>query len=217
MKTKSILESMEVALSLISGALYKLYDDITDNNTPISSLALEIIKVLLVTTTTIIMIKNPDIAFFCAVMSVMCYFVNQFDTDFWKGWAVTPFLILLFHTAYFMSLSSWNIGIRIVLSFFAILIIYLEAKMIPEEMSPRKYISRLSFLGFEAAAAYFSSVYGFDYLVPGFLFFVGYFSANLSFHFPTVYRQLLGEEEIRMKNPEPIKAEKSDAADVLPA
>jgi hypothetical protein len=207
---------MEIALAITSGALYKLYDDITDNNTPISSLTLEIIKVLLVTTTTIIMVKNPDLTFFFAVMSVMCYFVNQFDTDFWKGWALTPFLLVLLHASYFFELSKWEIGIRIAQSIIAVLIIYLEAKLIPEEMSPRKYVSRLSFLVFEAAGAYVSTVYGFDYLVPIFLFFVGYFIANLVFHFPTVYRQLLGDEEIRMKNPEPIKAEKSDASDVLP-
>ena len=204
---------MDIAISIASGALYKLYDDITDNNTPISSLTLEIIKVLLVTTTTIIMVKNPDVAFFFAVMSVICYVANQVDTDFWKGCALTPFLLVLLHASYFFQLSSWDVGIRFLLSILAVLIIYLEAKMIPEEMSPRKYVSRLSFLGFEAAGAYFANLYGFDYLVPGFLFFIGYFLSNLVFHFPTLYKQLRGEEEIRMK---PTEKSKSDAADVLP-
>ena len=150
----------------------------------------------------IIMVKNPDVGLFFAVMSIMCYFVNQFDTDFWKAWAITPFLIVLLNTPYFLQLSSWEIGIRIFFSILAILIIYVEAKTIPEEMSPRKYISRMTFLGAEATGAYLAQTYGFDYLVPGFLFFVGYFLCNLVFHFPTVYRQLKGEKEVVLKKQE---------------
>ena len=199
---------MDFLLFICSGALYKLYDDITDTYTDISALTLEIIKVLLVATITIIMIKNPDIALFFAVMSIMCYFVNQFDTDFWRGLAITPFLISLFHIPYFIQLSSWDIGIRIGLSILGIVIIYAEAKMIPEEMSPRKYGSRIGFLGIEAAGAYLAQQYGFEYLVPGFVFFIGYFLANLVFHFPTVYKQLY-EKETSDEKP-------LDTADVLP-
>jgi hypothetical protein len=193
---------MDIAVNIASGALYKLYDDVIDTNTPISSFHLEIIKVLLVMTTTIVMVKNQDLSFFFSIMTVMCYFVNQVDTDFYKAFAITPFLISLLNIPYLLTLSVQDIFIRLSITFLAILIIYLEAKMIPEEMSPRKYISRISLLAGEAILAYLAYIYGFEYLVPGFLFFVGYFLSNVLFHFPTVYRQLKGEEEIVLKKQE---------------
>jgi hypothetical protein len=178
---------MESLLYVASGGLYKLYDDITDNDIAMSSLHLEILKVFVTMTTSIVMFKNPDVAIFFSLMSILCYFCNQFDTDFWKAWSITPFIITLLHIPYFLNLTSWDISIRILFIAIILIVNYLEAKMFPEEMSVRKYISRITLVISSAVLAYLAYIYEFHYLVPTLLFFVGYHTSNVIFHFNTVF------------------------------
>jgi hypothetical protein len=179
---------MELAISVFSGFIYKLYDDLTDNNIAISSLTMEFIKVFLVASTTFLMVKSTDLTLAFAMLSIMCFVVNQFDTDFWKAWASLPFLILLYHLPYFSSLSFRDIGVRLLLLSLGLGIVYFEAKLFPEEISLRKYASRISLAVASAILAYLASIYEFQYLVSTLLFFVGYHSSSVIFHFNTVFQ-----------------------------
>jgi hypothetical protein len=191
---------MELGISFFSGFIYKLYDDLTDNNIPISNLTMEFVKVFLVASTTLLMVNYADLTLLVSIMSVMCYVCNQVDTDFWKAWSSLPFLLLFYHLPYFTTLAFTDIGIRLLASSLGLGVIFLEAKLFPEEISLRKYSSRLFMCIALGILSYFCSQIGFDYLLPAFIFFTGYFFSSVVFHTPTIYKHL--QEGVPFENEE---------------
>ena len=176
---------MEYGLYLLTGAVFKAYDDITDENKEISSFYLELLKVLLTTFTTLSFVKSPLFALFLCMASIMCLVDKSADTDFWKAWAIVPFITILFHIPHFLSLSFFDYAIRFSVLIGIILFLIGEHIAFPEDMSLQKYgfriVLNLCFLLF----IYLSNLYNYSFLVPLWLFGLGYFGTNLVYHFPT--------------------------------
>jgi hypothetical protein len=186
---------MDLGISFLSGFIFKLYDDLTDNNIPMSGLPMELIKVLLVASTTVLMVNYADLTLAFFILSILCFIMNQVDTDFWKAWFSLPLVILFYHLPYFSTLSFTDIGIRLLLSSVGLGIIFFEAKLFPEEISMRKYTSRITMVLVLGIVSYISSQFGFEYLLPIWVFFAGYFFSSVAFHTPTMYKHLQGNEE----------------------
>lgn len=172
-------------LYLLTGVIFKGYDDITDGNIEISAFHHELLKVLTTTLLTISFLKNPALTFYFCITTLVCFINKSADTDFWKAGAVIPFISIFFHISYFMNLSIFDLTIHILISLIIIIILFLEHRFIPEDMSVKKYYTRIALFICHFSLAYLSIVYGLEYLVGVSLFYAGYFGTNLIYHFST--------------------------------
>lgn len=170
---------------VLTGAIFKAYDDITDGNIEISSFHHELLKVLTTTLLTTSFLKSPDLTFYFCITTIVCFINKSADTDFWKAGAMIPFISILFHIPYFMNLSMFDLSIRILTSLVITIVLFLEHKFIPEDISIKKYITRIGLFVFHSSLAYLSILYGLEYLLAVSLFYAGYFGTNLIYHFPT--------------------------------
>lgn len=176
---------MESILYLVTGSIFKVYDDITDGNKEVSSFHLELLKVLTTTLLTISFMKSPMFTFFFCVMAIFCLLNQSADTDFWKAGTVIPFLTVLFHIPYFLSLSFFDYSIRIAVLLIIVLFLFYEHISFPEDMSLQKYCFRILLNLFFILSIYVSNLYEYTFLNPLWLFGLGYFGTNLIYHFPT--------------------------------
>jgi len=186
---------MENILYLTTGFLWKLLDDYTDNNVNVSESFIEFVKIFLTAFTSMSYLKNPDMDVFFILTAFQNYICGALDTPFWQGVSLLPFIAFPFHISYYLNLSSQKLLYHSLIFVFLIGIMHAESMLFKEEMSLRKYISRIVLFSLTVIGAYLSSIVpGFEFIVPITLFYIGYFFTNLVFHFPTIYKQVAGQE-----------------------
>lgn len=178
---------MQYVLYLASGLVVKLYDDITDSKTELSPFFLELVKVLLVAITTLTFFYSPSFALF-SLMASLVYIVSDkaLDNDFWKAVAVTPLLAVLLNLPYFISLSFIDICIHLAFVGFSCSVLLIEDAIFPEDISLKKYYSRIALCPLCLFFAYIFNSSNMTYLVPAWLHLGGYLAANLGFHATTI-------------------------------
>jgi len=135
-------------LALLSGIIFKTYDDVVDMKLIDMKLIgesfyLELIKVSLVCFITLIAIEDIYISLIFVCVSLHCVHIKTTDTPFWKACVIIPIIttiILLCTQTYTMSNDTLlNIGIIVLI----IICNYIENEAYPENKSNFKTLSRI--------------------------------------------------------------------------
>lgn len=179
---------MDYGISLISGAIHKYYDDIQDNEEPVSPLFLESVKVLMITIMTINFIRSPGLSAFFLIIICIYWSLGRVDSDFWKACMSIPVLTCLVNYEQFTFLGPFDLFQRLIYVLIVGTIMYFEDGLIPEETSLRKTLVRIGFiLAFLGAMWIYKDLSSFPFVGAASCFLIGYLISNITYHF--IYRK----------------------------
>ena len=130
-------------LALLSGIIFKIYDDVVDMKLMEDSFYLELIKVALVCFITLIAIEDIYISLIFVCVSLHCVYIKTTDTPFWKACVIIPIITtIILLTTQVHSISNdtlINMGIIILI----VICNYIENEAYPENKSNFKTLSRI--------------------------------------------------------------------------
>ena len=175
---------MDYGISLISGAVHKYYDDIQDNDEPVSPLFLETVKVLMITMMTINFIRSPGLSAFFLVIICIYWSLGRVDSDFWKACMSIPVLTCLINYEQFVQPFDLFDAFQRAAYVLAVgTIMYFEDGLIPEETSLRKTLVRIGFiLAFLGAMWISKDLSSFPFIGATSCFLIGYLISNIVYH-----------------------------------
>ena len=175
---------MDYGISLISGAVHKYYDDIQDNEEPVSPLFLESVKVLMITIMTINFIRSPGLSAFFLVIICIYWSLGRVDSDFWKACMSIPVLTCLVNYEQFVvSFDPFDAFQRAVFVLILGSSMYIEDGLIPEETSLRKTLLRIGFIFVFLALMWISKdLSSFPFIAATSCFIIGYLISNVVYH-----------------------------------
>ena len=131
-------------LALLSGIIFKIYDDVVDMKlVEQGSFYLELIKVLLVCFITLISIEDIYISLIFLFIGLHCIYIKTTDTPFWKACVIIPIITtaILLCTQSFIISNDMMINISVIT--FIVICNYIENEAYPENKSKFKTLSRL--------------------------------------------------------------------------
>jgi hypothetical protein len=129
---------MKILFAILFGIILKIYDEIIDLNIKINPLYIECLKSLDIMFFTLLGYNDFSFSLWTFIIGLLTYGA---DDNHWKTFILISFILCIIS---FKSLESiWFLFIIIVIS---ILFLNIEHKLIPEESSTRKLISRIIFL-----------------------------------------------------------------------
>ena len=130
-------------LALLSGIIFKIYDDVVDMKLIEESFYLELIKVTLVCLITLIAIEDIYISLIFLCVGLHCVYIKTTDTPFWKACIMIPIItsIILLFTQSFTISNDMLINICIIT--LIVICNYIENEAYPENKSKFKTLSRL--------------------------------------------------------------------------
>ena len=135
-----------MCISVITGALIKIFDDISDNNIDCPSLPLNVLKTTMFCFSTILLMVDISLAFSVACFTIpLCYISNEIDNDDWKSFILVPYFVLLINwdSLYIIYDNLYQICVTdIILS----VILVAEAKLFDHEYSRTKLLFRIGAL-----------------------------------------------------------------------
>jgi hypothetical protein len=130
-------------LALLSGIIFKTYDDVVDMKLIEDSFYLELIKVALVCFITLIAIEDIYISLIFVCVSLHCVYIKTTDTPFWRACVIIPIIttiiILCTQSCMISNDTLMNVGIIILI----VICNYIENEAYPENKSDFKTLSRL--------------------------------------------------------------------------
>jgi hypothetical protein len=135
---------MENMFGLLSGVVFKVYDDIQDNKIPLDPSYTELLKVLVVCIFTIMFMSDIGVSFLYIIICGYCWLVNQVDSVFWKSCLVIPVLTTLANLSKIQYGGIFDIFQRIIFTVIIGIFIFFEDRSFPEEFSERKLMFRSS-------------------------------------------------------------------------
>jgi hypothetical protein len=135
-------------LPLLSGAIFKVYDDIQDSKIDISDETMEIIKVALVCILTTYFMSDIGISSLFILISIACFFVNQVDSTFWRACMMIPFITTLANVHLFQFIGLFDILHRIMFFIITPFLLVGEDNLFPEDVSLTKIIFRIGIVLF---------------------------------------------------------------------
>jgi hypothetical protein len=140
---------MEVALAFFAGMFFKLADEILDVKYPALLEYSEYIKTYCVFFFSFVFYIYPELAICFLFVIVICYYMNQIDTPFWKSMIPIPLFTLLMTYQNLHFKGTLDLLEKMSILIFLLLFLFIEDKSFPEETSERKKIFRvLVILGF---------------------------------------------------------------------
>jgi hypothetical protein len=150
-------------LPLFSGIFIKLYDDMHDNNIEISSDQKELLKVLIVCVCTLWFMSDLTLTIIAIFGTIVCYFVNQVDNEFWRACMVIPLVTLFINYNEIPQFIGNTFLMKYTAFVFTVLAIgtYLENKFIPEEFSITKLLIRIIAIILATIGLNISPLFGF--------------------------------------------------------
>ena len=183
---------MDYGLAFAAGAIHKYYDDIQDNNIECNPLFLETLKVLMVSTMTMLFMRSPGVSLFFLIIIAIYWSLGRVDSDVWKACVPIPFLTCLFQIHEYGLTNILDILQRLVFVILVGLIMYFEDGLVPEETSVRKSVIRI---GFILLAFVFLWVYrnlpSISFVGSMLMFLIGYLVSNILYHYDTLLTPLL--------------------------
>jgi hypothetical protein len=183
---------MNYGVAFVAGAIHKYYDDIQDNKVECSPLFLETLKVLMVTTMTMLFMRSPGVSLFFIVIIAIYWSLGSIDSDVWKACVPIPFLTCIVQYNQYGLIDILDILQRIVFVIIVGLVMYFEDGIVPEETSLQKSFIRIGFLGIAAFLYWFyRNLPGIVFVGPMLSFLVGYLVSNLFFHYKTFLSLLI--------------------------
>lgn len=178
---------MNYGIAFVAGAIHKLYDDIQDNEVPLKPLHLELLKVLMVTTMTIMFMRSPGVSLFFLIVIGIYYSLGTIDSDVWKACVPIPFLTCLVNYSQYGISNVLDILYRLVVVIIVGLMMYFEHGLVPEETSVRKSIIRLGFIGLAGFFLYlYRNLGAITFVGPLLWFLIGYLFTNIVYHWKTL-------------------------------
>lgn len=176
---------MDYGVSFVSGAIHKYYDDIQDNEEPVSPLFLESVKVLMITIMTINFIRSPGLSAFFLIIICIYWCLGRVDSDFWKACMSIPVLTCLVNYEQFAHpFDPFDAFQRAAYVLVVGTIMYFEDGLIPEETSLRKTLVRIGFImAFLGVMWIYKDLSSFPFVGAASCFLIGYLISNLTYHF----------------------------------
>lgn len=178
---------MEYGIAFAAGAIHKYYDDVQDTKQEVSSLFLEVLKILMVSTMTILFMRNAGISMFFLLLIGIYGSLGRIDSDVWKACVPIPFLTTALHWNEYSFTGIMDMLQKAVFVILLGTIMYFEDGLVPEETSVRKSLVRI---GFIALALFFTWMYrnlpAITFVGPMLFFLIGYLVSNLVYHSSTL-------------------------------
>lgn len=141
---------MDLIYATLFGIIMKIYDEITDLNIHINPLILESLKSLNIMLFTLIAYNDFLFSFWTAILGLLTYGA---DNDHWKTFIlISTILCILSYT------KPESILVLFSYIIVSILLLNIEHKLIPEEVSKKKLISRICFFLFGLFLLYFLNI-----------------------------------------------------------
>jgi hypothetical protein len=175
---------MDYGISLISGAVHKYYDDIQDNEEPVSPLFLESVKVLMITIMTINFIRSPGLSAFFLIIICIYWSLGRVDSDFWKACMSIPVLTCLVNYEKFaISFDPFDAFQRAAFVLVLGIGMYFEDGLIPEETSLRKTLIRIALIAIFLGGMWMcKDLSSFPFIGATSFFIIGYLISNILYH-----------------------------------
>jgi len=109
-----------------------------------------------------------------------CYFVKQIDTVYWKTLIPIPFIIFLLKMDTLEYIDTYDIVQRALTMIIIFILIFVEAKVNPEETSLRKIVCRVFYIILGFAVIYLTSELSSAAFIQSFtLYVMGYYSVSV--------------------------------------
>ena len=148
---------MDLIYSILFGIILKIYDELTDLNININPLITESLKSLNIMLFTLIAYNDFSFSFWTFIIGLFTYGA---DNNYWKTFIVISFFLCI------LSYSTKPESLLTLFGFIIISIISLniEHKLIPEEVSIKKLISRILLLIVGIFSMYLLGIENIDYI-----------------------------------------------------
>ncbi len=178
---------MDYGVAFVAGAIHKLYDDIQDNEVPLKPLHLELLKVLMITTMTMMFMRSPGVSLFFLIVIGIYYSLGRIDSEFWQACVPIPFLTCLVNYNQYGISNIIDILYRLVVVIIVGLMMYFEDGLVPEETSKRKSLIRIGFIGLAGFFLYlYRNLDAIHFVGPLLCFLIGYLLTNIVYHWQTL-------------------------------
>jgi hypothetical protein len=153
---------MDLIYAVLFGIVLKIYDDLNDLNININPLITESLKSLNIMLFTLIAYNDFSFSLWTLILGLLTYGA---DNDFWKTFIVISFFLCI------VSYSTKPDSLLTLFGFIIISIFFLniEHKLIPEEASTKKLISRIVLLIGGIIGMYLLGIENIDYTHKGIL------------------------------------------------
>jgi len=178
---------MEYGIAFVAGAIHKYYDDVQDTNQDVSPFFLELLKILMVSTMTILFMRNAGVSMFFLVLIAIYGSLGRIDSDVWKACVPIPFLTTALHWNEYSFSDTMDMLQKAAFVLLLGTIMYFEDGLVPEETSVRKSLIRIGFIGL---ALFFVWLYrnlpAISFVGPMLFFLIGYLVSNLVYHSSTL-------------------------------
>lgn len=156
-----------LAIAILTGAFFKLYDDFNDLNIlPDNHLVMEFFKVGITVFTTLLLVQDVYITLVFLLLSIMELALKSADTPYWRAGIIIPIVCLLLHAPHFIMPSMLYLGIFAAINALMLFVGYIEKYAFPEETSSNKLINRALVLGAGIVMLYNSGKYGNHFYIP---------------------------------------------------
>ncbi len=178
-----IPENIGNYIAIFTGLAWKFYDDYVDLGLSIHPAAIEILKLIVALSTTLLLGLDTYLAIIFATLTAFVFIEGVAETPFWKAGAVIPLIMLLLGIPYF----SYNSTGELIYFFGALVIcsatLFAEHKFFPEEISWKKAAVRILNAGFTFIFPYMFPQYSYSraFLLIAY-WNLGYTAAWLSVH-----------------------------------
>ena len=170
---------MESLIPIFAGGFMKLVDEIED--THILKDYKEYVQTLCTLFVSLWFYTNPYISLLFMIFVIpACYLVKQIDTIYWKTLIPIPFIAFLLKMDTLEYLEVDDIFQRVLAMLIIFILIFVEAKVNPEETSLRKIVCRVSYIMLAFAVIYLTSELPSAPFIKAFTFYViGYYSVSV--------------------------------------
>jgi hypothetical protein len=178
---------MEYGIAFVAGAIHKYYDDVQDTKQEVSPFFLELLKILMVSTMTILFMRNAGVSLFFLLLIAIYGSLGRIDSDVWKACVPIPFLTTALHWNEYSFSGTMDMLQKAAFVLLLGTIMYFEDGLVPEETSVRKSLIRIGFIGL---ALFFVWLYrnlpAISFVGPMLFFLIGYLVSNLVYHSSTL-------------------------------